>query len=299
MPPLKTNTKILASEFEYLECPTLAEALNCLSKYNGKAKILAGGTDLLIKMKSGLLQCQYLIFVKKIEALNYLISDKKTLRIGPMISLRSIEKNEQVKAYYSALFEAVRSMAATSVKNMATIGGNLCNGSPAADTAPPLLVYGATLKLSSIRGDRIVPVEEFFVGPSQTVLESDELLTEICLPDLGDQIGSSFLKLGRVSADIAKINVAVCLNRTGKSVGNCRIAFGSVAPTPIRIPEAEEILKGQEMSDELIVKAAKAAAGLIKPITDKRSTNSYRQQVSKVILEEGIRSAWQRAGGEL
>ncbi|MDA8222968.1 xanthine dehydrogenase family protein subunit M [Desulfosporosinus sp.] len=296
---MKTNTKILAAEFEYLECHSLADALDAMTQYSGKAKILAGGTDLLTKMKSGLLQCEYLIFVKKIEGLNYLISDSNTLRIGPMVSLRTIEKSEQVKAYYSALFEAVRSMAATSVKNMATIGGNLCNGSPAADTAPPLLVYGATLKLSSTRGDRMVPVEEFFVGPGKTVLESDELLTEISIPDLGEHVGSSFLKLGRVAADIAKINVAVCLKRTGRTVSNCRIAFGSAAPTPIRLPEAEAMLTSQEMTVELITKVAQAAAKMIKPITDKRSTSSYRQQVSKVILEEGIRSAWQRAGGEL
>lgn len=295
---MNTNTKILAAEFEYLECHSLADVLEALTRYNGKAKILAGGTDILTKMKSGLLQCEYLIFVKKIEALNYLRSDSNTLRIGSVVSLRDIEKNEQVKAHYSALFEAVRSMAATSVKNMATIGGNLCNGSPAADTAPPLLVYGATLKLSSTRGERIVPVEEFFVGPSKTVLASDEFLTEISIPDLGEHFGSSFLKLGRVAADIAKINVAVCLKRTGRTASNCRIAFGSVAPTPIRVPEAEAMLAGKDLTDELITKVARAAANLIKPITDKRSTSSYRQQVSRVILEEAIRSAWQRAGGE-
>lgn len=296
---MKTNTKILAAEFGYLECHSLAEVLDSLTLYKGKAKILAGGTDLLTKMKIGLLECEYLIFVKKIEELNYLIADSNILKIGPMVSLRDLEKNEQVKEYYSALFEAVRSMAATSVKNMATIGGNLCNGSPAADTAPPLLVYGATLKLTSSRGGRIVPVEDFFVGPGKTVLASDELLTEISIPDLGEHVGSSFLKLGRVAADIAKINVAVCLNRSGRTASNCRIAFGSVAPTPIRVPEAEAMLEGKDLTDELITKVAKAAANFIKPITDKRSTSSYRQKVSRVILEEAIRSAWQRAGGEL
>ncbi|HWQ43483.1 MAG TPA: xanthine dehydrogenase family protein subunit M [Desulfosporosinus sp.] len=296
---MKTDTKILASEFEYLECHTLEEVLDALTRYNGKAKILAGGTDLLTKMKTGALHTEYLIFVKKIESLNYLISDNNTLRIGPMVSLREIEQHEQIKASYSALFEAVRSMAATSVKNMATLGGNLCNGSPAADTAPPLLVYGATLKLTSSRGVRLVPVEEFFLGPSKTVLASDELLTEISIPDLGENVGSSFLKLGRVAADIAKINVAVCIKRTGQAVSYCRIAFGSVAPTPIRVPEAEAMLVGKELSNELITNVAQAAANLIKPITDKRSTSHYRQQVSKVVLEEALRSAWQRTGGEL
>ena len=295
---MKTNTKILATEFEFIECHSLGEVLDSLTRLKGQAKILAGGTDLLTKMKSGSLQCEHLIYIKKIEGLNYLISDSNTLRIGPVVSLRDIEKNEQVKLHYSALFEAVRSMAATSVKNMATIGGNLCNGSPAADTAPPLLVFGATLKLTSTRGERFVSIEEFFVGPSKTVLASDELLTGIIIPDLGQHVGSSFLKLGRVAADIAKINVAVCLKRTDRTVKNCKIAFGSVAPTPIRVPEAEEMLAGKEMTDELITNVAKTAANLLKPITDQRSTSSYRQQVSKVILEEGIRSAWQRAGGE-
>ena len=298
MVTLKTNTKIVASEFTYFECHSLSEILDLLNKHKENARILAGGTDLLVQMKLGSMQIDSLIFIKKVKTLNYIETNGNCLKIGSVTGLREIEKSEQVKLYYSALYEAVRSMSATSVKNMATIGGNLCNASPAADTAPPLLVYNASLKLVSKRGERVIPIVDFFLGPGKTVLASDELLAEIIIPKLGVYAGSSFLKLGRVSADIAKISVAVFLERAGQTCSNCRIAFGSVAPTPIRVLQAENVLVGQKMTADLITQAAKTAADLIKPITDIRSTSGYRQQVSKIILEEVIRAAWKRTGGE-
>ncbi|MEW8985521.1 MAG: xanthine dehydrogenase family protein subunit M [Bacillus sp. (in: firmicutes)] len=262
---METNTKILAAEFQYLESENLDQVLNWLAEYGDKARILAGGTDLVVKMKMGSVHPEYIIYVKKI----------------------------------AELYEAVRSMAAVAVKNMGTIGGNLGNASPAADTAPPLLVYDAIIKAASKEGIREIPVTEYFVGPGKSALASNEIITEITIPKTDANTGSSFLKLGRVSADIAKINVAVCLKREGQRCTTCRIAFGSVAPTPIRVWEAERILEGKVINDELIVQASKAASAEIKPITDNRSTREYRLKVSKVILEEALRAAWQRAGGEL
>jgi CO/xanthine dehydrogenase FAD-binding subunit len=295
---LKTNTKILASEFKYFECRSLSEILALLDKYKESARILAGGTDLLVQMKLGSVQIDNLIFINNLKTLNYIETSCNCFKIGSVTGLREIEKNEQIKLYYSALYEAVRSMSAVSVKNMATIGGNLCNASPAADTAPPLLVYNASLKLVSKRGERLIPIEDFFLGPRKTALASDELLAEILIPKPGVYAGSGFLKLGRVSADIAKISVAVFLEREGRTCVNCRIAFGSVAPTPIRVPEAENVLVGKIMTTNLMTQASKTAADFIKPITDIRSTSGYRQQVSKIILEEVIRAAWKRTGGE-
>ena len=134
---MKTDSKILAADFEYLHCKTQAEALDYLAEHGGSAKILAGGTDLLVKMKTGALQCDRLISIQQIASLNYLRDSAASFKIGAVTTLREVEANPQVKLHYSALFEALRSMAATSVRNMGTIGGNLCNGSPAADTAPP------------------------------------------------------------------------------------------------------------------------------------------------------------------
>jgi len=296
---MKTDTKILAAEFDYLQCLTLADALAFLAQHQEKAKILAGGTDLIVKMKIGSVQCEQVISIQNIEELNYLRSDTDSLKIGAVTTLREVEGSEVVKARYSALFEAVRSMAATSVRNMGTIGGNLCNGSPAADTAPPLLVFDATVNLASKCGERIVPITEFFLGPGKTTLAVDEVLTEITIPMPGEYTGSSFLKLGRVAADIAKISVAVFIQRSGQTCSVCRIALGSVAPVPLRVPEAEAMLVGNTVTPELIIAVAKTAATLIRPITDNRSTSSYRSKVSPIILEEAITAAWQRSGGEL
>ncbi|MDN5344077.1 MAG: hypothetical protein PWQ18_188 [Clostridia bacterium] len=296
---MATDTRVLAAEFQYLEAHSLDEALAWLGQYGTRARVLAGGTDLLVKMKTGQVQPEYIIYIKKVAGLDYIQADEAGLRIGATTTLRKLEGCAAVKTGYSALYEAVRSMAATAIRNMGTIGGNLGNASPAADTAPPLLVYGATLKLASQAGTRLVPVEEFFLGPGKTCLAPEELLTEISLPPQGSESGSSFLKLGRVAADIAKINVAVSLQRSGRNCTACRIAFGSVAPTPIRVPEAEALLAGQEITEDLIETAAQAGAAAIKPISDNRSTREYRLKVSRVMLAEALRAAWQRAGGVL
>lgn len=296
---METNTKILAAEFQYLESENLDQVLSWLAEYGDKARILAGGTDLVVKMKMGSVHPEYIIYIKKIAALNYIEFDDYSLKIGSATTLSQIERNEEIKRNYSALYEAVRSMAAVAVKNMGTIGGNLGNASPAADTAPPLLVYDAVIKAASKEGIREIPVTEYFVGPGKSALASNEIITEITIPKTDANTGSSFLKLGRVAADIAKINVAVCLKREGQRCTTCRIAFGSVAPTPIRAWEAERILEGKDINDELITQAAKAASAEIKPITDNRSTREYRLKVSRVILEEALRAAWQRSGGEL
>lgn len=293
-----TDSKILAADFEYVACSTVPEVLDCLARYRDKAKILAGGTDLLVKMKTGGPSCEYLIAIKDVTELRYLRAGAASLNIGALTSLAEIQASGIVKERYSALFEAVRSMAAPAVRNMGTIGGNLGNASPAADTAPPLLVFDAALTLAGKRGERTLPLAEFFIGPGQTVLAADELITDIRLTAPAADTGSSFLKLGRVAADIAKINVAVLLERDGDACRRCRIAFGSVGPTPLRLPAVEAMLAGRQVTAALLMAAAQSAADLIKPIDDRRSTGSYRRQVSGVMLEEALAAAWRRAGGE-
>ena len=296
---MATDTRVLAAEFQYLEARSTGEVLTWLAEYGPRAKILAGGTDLLIRMKTGAVQPEYLIYIKKVAGLSNIQAGETGLSIGAATSLREIEGHATVKTSYSALHEAVRSMAATSIRNMGTIGGNLVNASPAADTAPPLLVYDASLKLDCLGGARWVPVDEFFLGPGKTCLTPQELLTEISIPFQGPGSGSSFLKLGRVAIDIAKINVAVSLQRSGSNCASCRIAFGSVAPRPIRVREAEAVLTGKIISDDLVEAAARAGAAAIRPISDNRSTREYRSKVSRVILAEALRAAWERSGGVL
>ncbi|MCD6472645.1 xanthine dehydrogenase family protein subunit M [Candidatus Aerophobetes bacterium] len=294
---LQTDTKILAHEFEYLTPNTLNEALDMLDRYQDKnAKILAGGTDLLVKMKTINLKPDYIINIKNIQEINFITYNDDGLKIGAVTSLSQVEKSKEVKAKYSALYEAIKSMAAIAVRNMGTIAGNLCNASPAADTAPPLIAYGAEVKLANKRGERAVPVEEFLTGPGKTVISSNELLTQLNIPVLDENTGSSFLKIGRVKADIAKINIAVYLERKNNVCKSCKIVFGSVAKTPIRVKGAEDILRGQQLTSDVLTKVAEKASEEIKPITDIRSTAEYRHEIAKVMVEKAVNLAWERAG---
>ena len=269
---MQTNTKILAREFEYLAPKTLDETLSLLDNYKDKsARILAGGTDLLVKMKTIDLKTDYLINIKNIPELNF-IDTTDGLKIGAAVSLSRIERIGKVKERYPALYEGIKSMAAIAVRNMGTIAGNIGNASPAADTVPPLIAYDAEVKLVSKRGERTVLVEDFVTGVGKTVIEADELITQVNIPEMKKNSGSAFSKKGRVKADIAKINLAVYLEREGNICRDCKIVLGSVAVKAIRAKEAEGLLKGQTVSTSLIDKIAKRASEEIKPIDDIRSS---------------------------
>lgn len=289
-----SNTKILSNDFEYFEPEKVEEALSLLDKYGNGAKVLAGGTDLLIRMKKGEIEPKYLVNIKRIRELDF-ITENGELRIGAATTLRKIEKSHIVKERYSTLFEAVKALGTIQVRNMGTIGGNICNASPAADTAPALLSLCAKVKISSSKGERTIPLEEFFAGPGKTVLLPNELLTEIQIPHQPQGVGSAFLKIARVSADLSKINAAAVIEREGNTCKSCRIALGAVAPTPIRIKKAEEMLSGGKFKEELVRKVALVVSGEIKPISDVRSTVEYRREVSKNLVEDVLRIAWKRA----
>ncbi len=296
---MQTNTKILAQEFEYLAPKTLNEALSLLEKYKDKsARILAGGTDLLVKMKTIDLKTNYLINIKNIPELDF-IDTFDGLKIGAAVPLSHIEKIGKVKERYLALFEGIKSMAAIAVRNMGTITGNICNASPAADTVPSLIAYGAEVKLVSKRGERTVSVEDFITGVGKTVIKADEIITQINIPEINKNSGSAFSKKGRVKADIAKINLAVYLERENNICKDCKMVLGSVAVKAIRAKEAEGLLKGQTVNASLIDKIAKKASEEIKPIDDIRSSVEYRTEVARVMMEDTVRIAWRRAGGEL
>jgi len=292
---MQTNTKILAKEFEYLAPKTLDEALDLLDKYKDKnIKILAGGTDLLVKMKTTDLQVDYLLNIKNIPELDF-IDTTQGLKLGAITPLSHIAKEEKVKMNYAALYEGIMSMAAPAVRNMGTVAGNLGNASPAADTVPPLIAYGAEVKLQSKRGERTVLMEDLIIGVGKTLLEPDEMITEINISEIPKNTGSAFLKKSRVKADLSKINLAVYLERKGNTCQDCKIVFGSVAIKALRAEKTENLLKEQTVSSELINKAAEQASLEIKPIDDIRSTAEYRIAMSKEMLKNGFELAWARA----
>ena len=292
---MQTDSKILAQEFEYLAPKTLDEALDLLEKYKDKnIKILAGGTDLLVKMKTINLKVNYLMNVKNISELNF-VDTEQGLRIGAATPLSHIIKEEKVKVKYSALYEGIMSIAAPAIRNMGTMAGNLGNSSPAADTVPPLIAYGAELKLQSKRGEHTVLVEDLITGVGKTIMKPNELITEIIIPEINKNTGSAFLKKSRVKADLSKINLAIYLEREGNICKDCKIVFGSVAIKVLRAEKTEELLKGQIINSELINKVAEEVSSEIKPIDDIRSTAEYRMAMSKQMLKDGLELAWARA----
>jgi len=290
------NTHILTAEFDYLEPETVPEALHLLGKYARRAKVIAGGTDLLVQMKRGNAKPAYLINISKIPELRTLAFERG-LSIGPLIPFREVEKSPAIREIYTALFEAAQSVSSVQIKNMGTLGGNLCHASPAADSAPPLIAFDAQVKVLTEKGERTLPLEEFFVGPGETVLLPEEMLVSIEVPELSGPTGSAFLKMTRVAADLAKVNTAVIIARKDGICRDCRIVLGAVFKTPLRVKKAEAILRGKKPGKDLVEEASQLASEEIQPITDNRSTAWYRKEVSKVLVRKALGLAWRRAGG--
>jgi len=290
-----TNSHILVHEFSYLEPRSVGEAIELLAAHGDAARILAGGTDLLVQMKMERQKPAYVIGIGKLTELQGIRQDIAKLTIGALTTIRDLARDTMVREGYAALAEACAAFSTAQVQAMGTVGGNLCNGSPASDTAPALIVLGAEVVLVGPEGETRLPLERFFSGTGKTARRPDQLLTAVELPLPTAQAGSAFVKIGRVAADIAKANAAVCLVRDGDRIADCRLAFGSVAPTPMRALRAEAILRGQVMTPELITQAAAVAAEEISPIDDVRSTAAYRRQVVAALTVDGINRAWERA----
>jgi carbon-monoxide dehydrogenase medium subunit len=290
-----TNSHILIKRFDYLEPASLQEALELLARHGGRARVLAGGTDLLVHMKMERVAPKALISIGNIPGLDRIALQDGHLHVGALATIRAIESEPRVQAHYPALTEACASFSTTQVQTMGTVGGNLANGSPASDSAPALIVFGAEVEITGLGGRRRLPLEDFFVGPGTTVLQNGELLTDVILPRPRIGTGSAFLKIARVAADIAKASGAVMVVCERGRVADCRMAFGSVAPTPMRTRKAEQLLRGQAFSQELVDKASQMAAGEVTPIDDVRSEAWYRREAVRVLACDGLNRAWQRA----
>ncbi len=290
----RINTKILPVEFKYFAPKTVSEAASILNRYGEEVRILAGGTDLLVKVKQRLIEPKYILNVKGIEELRFIEDRSGEIGVGAATKLSELVGSEIIKEKLPVLHEAAEAVGSVQIRNMGTIGGNLCNASPASDLAPPLLVLNTSVKAYSSSGERVISLEKFFLGPGETVLKPNELLVEIKIPCPPEGTGMSFLKVARTSMDLAKANVAVAIKLKGNTVEQCRIAMGSVAPTPIRLFQTEKILLGSEFTDGKIERAVQTASEEIKPITDIRSTAEYRREVSKVLVRRALKKAYER-----
>lgn len=283
--------------FEYYFRPETVEAVvSLLMRYGEEAKILAGGTDLLVLMRSRSVVPRCVVDITRLPGLDYIKKEKTgTLKIGALATLRAVELSNLVKEEYPLLNEAVTRMANTQIRNMATVVGNICRASPSADTAPPLLALEASVEISGPDESRIVPLENFFTGPGETVLKSSEMVTEIIVPKLRTNTGTAFLRATRVAADLAKVSAASVVMVEDGTCKVARIALGAVAPTPIRARAAEDLLMGNKLEDRVIEEAASLAVEESKPISDVRSTEEYRREICKVLVSRAIKTSLERA----
>ncbi len=286
----------IAHEFDYYRPKDLAQALALLSRYGGKAGILAGGTDLLVWLKEGLQAPEALIDLKGIPGLGVLHVGEGILHIGALVTFTHLLESKLIRTKFPLLLEAAKATASTGIRNRATLVGNICSAVPSMDGAPPLLVYEARVAVSGPGGQREIPISEWFVGPKKTALKAGELVTGVSLPLPEVPNGSCYVRLGRYEGeDLAQ----VCLAILALADKTYRIAFGAVGPVPRRALQIEELLKGRGLSDRLISRAQKLVEEEISPITDIRATQEYRLHMSKVMLERGLRTAVARLSGKV
>jgi carbon-monoxide dehydrogenase medium subunit len=298
-------------KFEYLKPKTLGEALTLLIKYGEKAKLIACGTDVIVMIKQKGIAPDVLISLRGIQGLDQ-IKSNGSLSIAPMVTHRAIEKSEVIRKNFSALADATDYLGSVQIRNVATIGGNICTAAPSADTATPLLVLGTQVKIKNLKEERTVPVEDFFKGPGETVLKPGELVRELLIPKLLPNTGSAYYKLQRrLALDLPILGVSVLLSLDKNKITcsdmlctaspissilhqmekdeiicrEVRIALGVAAPTPMRAVKAEALLRGRKLSDELLEEVANTASQEAQPRDTIRGEAWYRKDMVRVLVK--------------
>jgi len=288
-------------DFEY-EAPTkLAEALTLMTQHNGSARPLAGGTDVIDHVRTGRLSPDLLIDVKKLPELNILELNPAGLRLGAAVPCWKITGHGELSQKYAALADSCHIIGGIQIQSRASVGGNLCNSGPAADSIPSLIVLGARCVIASAKGTREVPVEDFCNGPGKNILQPGELLVELRFPARPEHSGSHYRRfIPRNEMDIAVVGVgaSVTLDASGQKFTDARISLGAVAPTPLLARDAAAALIGQSVGDASIAAAANAARSIATPISDMRGTKEYRVHLVGVLVERVLKTAVARARGE-
>ena len=288
--------------FNYIAPKSVDEVFSVIAKQNGSAKILSGGTDLLVQLREGRRKAGMVVDVKHIPELTEISFDSRNgLRIGAAASCHEICADANVDRYYPGLVDGIRLIGGIQIQNRASVGGNLCNASPAADSIPALIVHEAICTLAGPNGRRTLPVEEFCIAPGQNALLSGEMLVSIHVPAPKANTGGGYLRfIPRNEMDIAEVGAgaAVTLDEEKRRFVSGRIALGAVAPTPLPAPEAGAFLAGKEITRTTIKEAARMAQAIAKPITDMRGTAEHRRHLCAVLVERVLDKAIERAGGK-
>lgn len=273
-------------EGEFYKAKSLQEACDLLAQFGGKARLLAGGTDLMVLMNRGLVTPGVLISIGDC-GLNYIKEVDGKLVIGAATPHAEIVRSALVQAKAPLLAQVIQTIGSPAIQNVGTIGGNLANASPAADSAAALLALGASLVLASAKGERTVAVADFFKGPGETVLAADEMIKEVIVPAQAADTKWAFRKIGKRRADVCPtISMAIAAQMDGKQCKAVRIAVGSAAPTPLLSKKASEMLAGKALDEGLVAQVAAAVAGETSPIDDVRATAWYRRRASEALAKQ-------------
>ena len=280
-----------AQRFEYLRPDDLREAVEILSQAGRRAQILAGGTDLIPLIGEELLSPEVLVDIKGIEALAGIAVEDGHIRIGARVTFSELIDSDHIREKFPLILEMAGTVASPGIRNRATLAGNICSAVPSCDSGPVLLVHRAEVLTESVSGERRLSMEEWFQGPRKTALQAGEVVTGVLLPIPEGKTAGCYVKLGRYRGeDLAQAGVAVLILPGGR----WRIAFGAVAPTPVRAPGIETQLSGRELTDEVIARVRKLVPGEIAPITDIRASRRYRLHMVQVMLERGLRVSQSR-----
>jgi CO/xanthine dehydrogenase FAD-binding subunit len=292
--------QMLLPKFQFSAPGSLEEACRLLAEGEGKAAVIAGGTDLLVKMKQGRLSPELVVSIARLgDGQPPVEPDDGLLRIQPLATMTELGNHRDLRGTFRSIAEGALAVGSPQIRNRATVGGNLVSARPCADTAPPLLCWDARLDLASAKGIRTVELSDFFMAPGRTLIRPDEIMVSIDIERPREPAGGAFLKLiRRATREITIVSAAVSLmlDRPGGSVTTARIALGSVAPVPLRAIKAEELLRGERASGTLFAQAAATAAGEAVPIDDFRGSAAYRREMVEVLVRRALEQALSRAG---
>ncbi|MBW2058007.1 MAG: xanthine dehydrogenase family protein subunit M [Deltaproteobacteria bacterium] len=285
-------------KFGYLKPRSIDEAISLYEKHRGKAKYIAGGTDVMVKIKEGRITPRYLISLNHLEGLDRIVYDDGELKIGSMVTHRMLELSPLIKKRYPILADAVENIGSVQIRNVATIGGNIVNAVPSADGAIPLITLGARVRVRGPSGEREMALEELFVGPGQTVLDPGEILLEFVVPELPPRTGGAYWKHTRRAAmELPLLGVAVLVS-LAEDMETCtlaRIGLGVLAPTPMRARRAESILTGERLDEGILKEAGRVAAEECKARDTVRGEAWYRRAMVRVLVPRMARIAMERA----
>jgi carbon-monoxide dehydrogenase medium subunit len=275
---------------------TLDEAVGFLAAHAGSATPIAGGTDVMLEMRTGRVRAEWLVDLSPLVSLAGVDLDEEQLRLGALTKIRALEVDLQLARRATALVEAARVLGSVQIRTMATVGGNLCHATPSAEMPPALLVHDAVVEITGSDGERSLSLADLFAGPGRTTLEPGELLTAVRLRVPTSAAGSCYLRQTvRWSMDLAGVGVAASMEVDGAAVVQARVALGAVAPVPLSVPEAAEAVVGSALSPRTALEAGTRAAAACSPISDVRGSADYRRAVVSILVQRALRIAWLRA----